>query len=272
MDNLIKRARNGDIEALEALWKQTKQFAFTVSRRFYPTAYADSEDLQQCAYLGFHGAVMRHEGRYSFLSLVQWCIQRECQKLLDLYGSRRQLKAESLDIELPDGEHTLADLVVDESLPESGAALEETELVRDVRDAVSQLPEREQQVIKLHWFESMSLSDTGKALEISTERARQLETRAFTRLRADPVIGSYAPQRRRESFNGGLSYFQRNNASSTELDAIARISRQMEKQRRREEKESREWKRWLQTQVKGGVLSSMQAEVLSPCKSTGAGL
>lgn len=272
MNNLIKRAKNGDSEALEALWKQTKQFAFTVSRRFYPTTYADSEDLQQCAYLGFHTAVMQHTGRYRFLSLVQWCVQRECQRLLDLYGSRRQIRAESLDIPLPDGEHTAADLIVDDSLPESGEKLEASELVRDVRAAVASLPERESMIVKRHWLDGLSLAETGRELGLSAERVRQLEKNAFDHLRADPVIASYAPQRRRESFNGGLSYFQRNNASSTELDAIARISRQTEKRRRREAKETQEWKRWLQTQVEGGVLSSMQAEVLALCKSAGAGL
>ena len=262
MSKLIAKAQKGDTQALEKLWERTQAFAFTVARRFYTTAYADSEDLQQCAYLGFHTAVMQHTGRYRFLSLVQWCVQRECQKLLDLYGSRRQIKADSLDILLPDGEHTPADLIVDESLPESGAALEEAELVRDVRAAVADLPEREGTVVKLHWLDGLSLADTGKQLEISAERVRQMEERAFARLRADPVIASYAPEMRSASYKSGLSSFRKRRTSSTEQDALALIRRAESRQRRMQKEAVRRRVCCLNEMVRTGVISREQADML----------
>ena len=151
MEILIKQAQAGDTEALVALWERTKAFALAVSRRYYPTTFADSDDLQQCAYLGFHTAVMQHTGRYDFLALVRWCTQRECQKLLDLYGSRRQLRADSLDIILPDGESTPADLIEDDSLPEHYAQIITSEIMRDVRAAVAELPDRERMVLVLRY-------------------------------------------------------------------------------------------------------------------------
>ena len=225
MNILIKQAQEGDIKALEALWEQTMAFASTVSRRYFPETYADADDLLQCGYLGFHTAVMQHTGRYRFLSLVQWCIQRECQKALDLYGSRRQLRAESLDIVLPDGEHTLSDLIVDESLPESGAELEASELVRDVRAAVAELPVRERRIVERHWFDSLTLMDIGKELGISGERVRILESHAFDRLRADPVLRTYAtrPTAIRYTARTGLTHFMHTGASSVEHEALRHV-------------------------------------------------
>lgn len=256
-ETLIAKAQEGDAQALEKLWERTQAFAFTVARRFYTTAYADSEDLQQCAYLGFHAAVMQHTGRYRFLSLVQWCVQRECQKLLDLYGSRRQIKAESLDIPLPDGEHTAADLIVDESLPESGEKLEASELVRDVRAAVASLPERESMIVQRHWLDGLPLADIGGELGLSAERVRQLEKKALDYLRADPVIASYAPEMRSGSVRGTLTYFRNHHTSSTETDALARIKRSQDVKSQRDEER---WWRWLSEQVKAGVISGSLAD------------
>lgn len=227
---LIKQAKTGDKEALEELWRQTKRFAFVAARRFCTTAYADMDDLRQCAYLGVHTAVMQHSGRYDFLALVRWCTQRECQKLLDLYGSRRQLRADSLDILLPDGESTPADLIEDESLPEIGAGLEEDELVRDVRAAVAELPERERLIIQRHWLDGLTLADVGKEIHLSSERVRQLEARAFDRLRADPILQNYCPRSAPSVYRSGLSSFRNTRTSSVERAAMHSIQREEVKQ------------------------------------------
>lgn len=262
MSKLIAKAQEGDAQALEKLWERTQAFAFTVSRRYTPTAYADADDLRQCAYLGFHTAVMQHTGRYRFLSLVQWCVQRECQKLLDLYGSRRQMRTDSLDVVMPDGEHTLEDLIADESQPETGAALEASELVRDVRAAVADLPETEGTIVKLHWLDGLSLADIGKQLEISAERARQLEERAFARLRADPVIASYAPEMRSASYKSGLSFFRKQRTSGTEQDALALIRRAESRQRRMQKEAVRRRVCCLNEMVRTGVIGREQADML----------
>lgn len=227
LNSLINKAKKGDTEALEALWEQTKGFAFTVARRYTPTSYADSEDLQQCAYLGFHTAVMQHTGKYRFLSLVQWCTQRECQKLLDLYGSRRQLRADSLDIVLPDGEHTPADLIEDESLPEHDAALIDADLVRDVRGAVAELPERERYIIERRWFDGLTVYAVGEEINVSGNRVCQIERRAFDRLRADPILRTYAanPASSSRYYKGSAARF-RHGGSSTESLSLFNIQRE----------------------------------------------
>lgn len=221
---MIEAAQEGDKAALEELWERTKKFALAVSRRYISESFADQDDFQQCAYLGFHTAVMTHTGRYSFLSLVQWLVQRECRLVLGLVG-KPIFRAGSLDVELPDSDHTLEDTIEDESLPMIGEALEESELVRDVRAAVAELPERERLVVERHWLDGIALADIGECLGISAERVRQIECTAFEHLRCDPILRTYASSPDAYSArHSGMSAFLNSGTSSTEREAIRLIS------------------------------------------------
>ena len=74
---VIDDAKQGDQDALYAVWESVKAFAWTVAKRYTPTGYADSEDFMQAAFLGVYAAVMEYAGKYDFLRLVQWKIQKE---------------------------------------------------------------------------------------------------------------------------------------------------------------------------------------------------
>jgi RNA polymerase sigma factor (sigma-70 family) len=260
LNSLIGKAKKGDTEALEALWRQARRFAFAVARRYTPTSYADAEDLQQCAYLGFHTAVMQHTGKYRFLSLVQWCTQRECQRLLDLYGSRRQMQADSLDVVMPDGEHTLEDLIVDESRPKT----EEVELACDVRAAVAELPERERELIEARWFgdEVLPLESVGESMGVSGERVRQLEERAFERLRADPILQTYDPRRAPFVYGSGLSAFRNTRSSCVERAALHSIQRDITKKKKGERRD--DYACLLESLAADGFISAAELHTLLP--------
>ena len=260
LNSLIDKAKKGDTGALDALWRQVKRFAFTVARRYTPTSYADMEDLQQCAYLGFHTAVMQHTGKYRFLSLVQWCTQRECQRLLDLYGSRRQLQADSLDVVMPDGEHTLEDLIVDESRPKT----EEVELACDVRAAVAELPERERELIEARWFgdEVLPLESVGESMGVSGERVRQLEERAFERLRADPILQTYNLRNAPLAYRSGLSSFRNARASCVERAAMHSIQREGVKQKKAAQRDG--YAGLLESLAAEGFISEAELHTLFP--------
>lgn len=236
MDELIYAAQRGDDAALAVLWERVKQYACAVACRFKPCAFADFDDFRQCAYLGFRAAVRAYTG-IGFLNLVRWCTLRECQKVTDLYGSRRQVRADSLDVLLPDGETTPADLVPDESLPPADARIACDELVRDVRAAVAALPDRERRMIETRWLcgdKPLTLEEAGQSMGINNrERAHQIEQRAFRRLRNDPVLMSYMqPHTAAECRGVGLSSFMRDHTSSVEADALARVQQAMRKKRR----------------------------------------
>jgi RNA polymerase primary sigma factor len=84
-----------------------------------------------------------------------------------------------------DGE--LGDLIEDETAPAPPRTVEHEELRRELEEALSDLPPREAQVLNLRFGldvgRSHSLTEVGKALGVSRERARQIENRALRRLR-----------------------------------------------------------------------------------------
>lgn len=263
LDELIKQAQDGNTQALEELWERTKPFAFAVSRRFHTTVCVDADDFQQCAWLGFHTAVQKHEGRYHFLTLLEFCVRLECQKALHIRTSKRDPAMVSYDVPAPDGEQAMLDLFEDESLPESDAVLIGADLVRDVRAAVAELPKRERMLIELRWLgkEVRTLHAVGKRMRISTERVRQLEKRAFARLRDDPVLQTYAPWRNTSgNLKSGLSRFIDTRTSCVEQVALRGVQRSMNEKKRHAQKTA--YADLLESLAAEGYLSSEELPAL----------
>lgn len=237
MDSLIKRAKDDDTEALEDLWERTRKFAFAVSRRFRATVSVDADDLQQAAWLGFHAAVQKYTGKYSFLTLLEFCVRLECQQALNLrtQKQRRAVQTVSYDIPAPDGEQSMLDLFEDTSLSESDTAMIGADLARDVRAAVAELPERERMIIESRWLgkEVRPLHAVGRSMCISVERTRQLEERAFARLRDDPVLRSYIAAPPPNLYRTGLSRFTNNGSSTPEHAALCLIRADEKRQARK---------------------------------------
>ena len=265
MQQLIREAQNGNNQALEALWERTKAFAFTVSRRFRSTSCVDSDDLQQAAWLGFYAAVQKHEGRYHFLTLLDFCIRNECRQALHIRTSKRDPVTVSYDAPAPDGEQSMIDLFVDDALPEHDASLIGADLARDVRAAVAELPERERTVIETRWLSAdpLSLDQTGDAMGISRERTRQLEARAFARLRDDPILQTYAPRHCTSSSpKSGLSRFLNTGTSCTEREAVSRIQHAEAKQKQQSQKHG--YAGLLESLAAEGFLDPGELETLLP--------
>jgi RNA polymerase primary sigma factor len=97
----------------------------------------------------------------------------------------------SLDVPLAeDSTQTRGDTVVDDTALSSVlSAGEGSELQSSVADVLDTLPEREREVIQLRYGlgtpETWSLSQIGRRLGVTRERARQLEGQALRRMRGD---------------------------------------------------------------------------------------
>ncbi len=84
----------------------------------------------------------------------------------------------SLDAPLPEGEALARDWR-DDPASEFFRNLERTA----VHEAISTLPERQQKLVREHYFFDRSLRDIGKAMQISPQRASQLHLAAVNRMR-----------------------------------------------------------------------------------------
>ena len=93
----------------------------------------------------------------------------------------------SLDAMLhPDDENmsgALLQTIQDDTTPSPTAALEIGDVKDSVSSAISTLPEREQHLLRLYYFEERTLQEISRVLEVSESRVCQLHTRALGRLR-----------------------------------------------------------------------------------------
>ena len=189
LEELAFRLQRGDESALWQLWEHVKRFALAIVRRYTPTSSVDVDDLLQCAFLGVRAAAFAHDGRHAFLSLIAWAIRRECRHALSL-DRRREPDCVSYDAPMGDDpeDGSFLDGYADESLPESSEALELEELRRDVQEAVSALPDRQQGIIRQHYFGGLTLEEIAKDQGVTRERIRQIEEKGFERLRKDRIL------------------------------------------------------------------------------------
>ncbi|HHY63096.1 MAG TPA: FliA/WhiG family RNA polymerase sigma factor [Bacillota bacterium] len=87
-----------------------------------------------------------------------------------------------------DDEHnvaTLLDFVSDDGSPDPEMILEKDELYDALADAIDHLPEREGLVIKLYYFEEMTIKEIARVLGVSESRVSQLHTKAMMRIRVE---------------------------------------------------------------------------------------
>ena len=80
-------------------------------------------------------------------------------------------------------ETSILDLAVD---PEDGpqVRLERAELKQRLAEAITELPERERQILTLYYHEELTLAEIGAVIGVGESRVSQLRTQAITRLRA----------------------------------------------------------------------------------------
>jgi RNA polymerase sigma factor for flagellar operon FliA len=81
-------------------------------------------------------------------------------------------------------EAPLDEIVADQAQEEPSAQIEEQELKRFLTQALQQLPEREQMILALYYYEELTFREIGEVLDISESRVCQLHGRIVTALQA----------------------------------------------------------------------------------------
>lgn len=232
-EELALALQQGNVGALEALWEQTKRLAFCTVRQYRPSVTVDLDDLLQSAFFGVRAAAFAYDpDRGTFAALLPFFVRRECRQTLGL--DRKEFATVSIDAPLnAETEDTLADLLADDSISPMTEDIEREELCRDVREAVDRLDERQATTVRGHWLEGQTLEQLARALGISREGARQLEQRAFERLRRDRVLRTlYKPPERRapQEPGTGLHAFMNTGSSAVERAALQREKRARRRQ------------------------------------------
>lgn len=82
-----------------------------------------------------------------------------------------------------DGESRKLDVTVDEHSPNPNAGLVEKERQDQIASAILQLPDQQQKVLNLYYFEELTLKEIGAVLEVSESRVCQIHSAAMKTLR-----------------------------------------------------------------------------------------
>lgn len=99
-------------------------------------------------------------------------------------------KATSVDTPIADGEDkTIADAIPNDDTPSTDASLTQESLSHDVDRALSQLPEKEREILKLSFgldgTKVMSLEEIGDQFGLTRERVRQIREKAIRKLKCE---------------------------------------------------------------------------------------
>ena len=79
---------------------------------------------------------------------------------------------------------SLLDTIADEGAADPQEALASTEVKDRLTEAIGGLPEREQLVVALYYYENLTLREIGEVLGVTESRISQLHTKAVLRLRS----------------------------------------------------------------------------------------
>lgn len=99
-------------------------------------------------------------------------------------SNRAIVSLDTLTLTITDGEKSLHEILPDENQVAPDEAVEEAELERILKEMIRTLPEREQIILSLYYYEELTFKEIGAVLDISESRVCQLHSRIITALQA----------------------------------------------------------------------------------------
>lgn len=188
----------GRRDLIHGLWDNIKKFVYMRSERFYCAHMAsccrrgvELGDIKQAAYIAFLEALDGYQPeRGKFLTFMGYTYKKVVYGLMGLRTARERQEPLnnccSLDAPIQsdeDEETTLADLQADEESTKFIEKLEAAAISNIIMTEVEALPDRQEQVVKLFYFENKQLKEIAELLEVSAERVRQIRSAAERSLR-----------------------------------------------------------------------------------------
>lgn len=178
-NELIDGARNGDAQAVAALYGQHKDKLYRFIHYRVGNAH-DAEDLFQEVMIAAFESLERFRAEVPFL---HWCYQIARNKIAMFWRAHGKTRVSELHEE-SEGE----EMIFEDSLEEAlGGELNEFDEVEEKREemrerlmaVLDQLPENYSRILKLRFFEEKTLKEAAKEMSISLSNAKVLQHRAL---------------------------------------------------------------------------------------------
>ncbi len=233
-EELCGRIRDGDSEALNALWEQMHSLfhamALGLHKRHAKLAVScgvERDDCRQICWFAFLDTVKafnrKQEPGANFAAYARFHIKRHIFTLLGLRTSKRNPLnlADSIDASVitDDGRFTIADTLVDPDAEAPFREAESADVAREVLECLSALTDERRDIVRRHFWDGMTLSDIAEADGVKKRRVQHVYSDALKKLRRNERLR----QIHREFYSNnsftkhtGLQSFKDNRASSVE--------------------------------------------------------
>lgn len=187
VDNqLIERARAGDVDAFGELYQHTHRRIYQYIRQMVPTP-EDAEDLMQEVYLRAWSGL---KGLHANQAFWVWLHRIARNAVLDS-RKRKRLNTVSLDSTYTDDEDGESEPIEVPDWSESPEQIVLSEAVLEaVRQAVRSLPENHREVVTMYYLEDMEISQIAQVLGVpkNTVLSRLARAREVLRHKLDYLV------------------------------------------------------------------------------------
>lgn len=195
--------QGGNDELIPVLWEKVRKLVYHKSDMYYKLHLENCKqhgvelwDIRQAAYIAFLNALkaFKPESNLKFVTFISFPLKNAVSELLGIRtekGRNEPLNnCTSLDkpIKEEDGETTLGEIQADEQSTDFIEKIEGALCSEIIRAEVDALPDQQAEVIKLFYFEGLTLSEIGARYGVSPERARQIRAKAERALRANTIL------------------------------------------------------------------------------------
>jgi RNA polymerase sigma-70 factor (ECF subfamily) len=176
---LMLAFQKGDEASFRELVERNHARVIGLVHRFGITGAVDAEDLAQEVFLRIYRARHSYKPTAKFTT---WMFRIASNVSLNALRARSK-RRDDVSIEQlarsHDGPHTLPD----PEAPAPDGKMQRTELRRQVQEAISELPEKQQMAVVLSKYEGMSYADVAQTLGCTTMAAKSLLARARENLK-----------------------------------------------------------------------------------------
>jgi RNA polymerase sigma factor (sigma-70 family) len=172
-DELIARARRGELGAYEEIVRRHQTIAFRTAWVFTRSA-ADAEEADQDAFVKAHAALPRFKTGAPLRPWLLTIVANEARNRARSAGRRERLALRAAEERRPG-----------DAVPSPEAALLGSEQREELLEALERLPDIDRQAIACRYFLDLSEAETAAALDCARGTVKSRVSRALERLRAE---------------------------------------------------------------------------------------